>query len=95
MAEQLYLDFKIYHGLTSFSQNCIYLANASPSKVASPQCCIYKQIKCDKQLCKYNINIRSSIFKLEFCMGVNLGNLGQSNLEEVRDWFNLLAYREF
>ncbi len=31
-ADQLYLDFKTYHGLTSFSRNCVCLASASPPK---------------------------------------------------------------
>ena len=35
---QLYFDFKIYYGLIDFSQNSIYFASISSSKVASPRC---------------------------------------------------------
>ncbi len=36
----------------------------------------------------------ASVYKLEFCMGVDLGNLGQSDSERVHDWFNFLAHRK-
>ncbi len=76
MADNLYLDFKIYYGLTGFSQNCVYLTSASPSKAAYPRCRTYKQVKRDIQLCKYNMGINASVFELEFCIRVESGNSG-------------------
>ena len=94
-ADQLYLDFKIYHSFSGVSQNCICIVSASSSKVASPRCHKYKRIKYDIKWCKYNIGIRTNVFKCELCIGVDQENLGQSDSEEVRDWFNFPVYSEF
>ena len=72
MANKLYFDFKIYHSLTSFSQNCIYFASIFSFKAASFQYCMYRQIKCDIQLYKLNIGIGPSIFELELHIGMEL-----------------------
>ena len=50
MADQLYFDFKIYHGLIGFSWNYICLASVSFFKAASPRYCTYRQVKRDIQL---------------------------------------------
>ena len=47
MADQLYLDFKIYYSLNGFFWDCICFVSAFFSKVNSPSCYMYKQVKCD------------------------------------------------
>ena len=84
MADQLYFDFKIYHYLTSFSWNYICLTSASSSKKASLRCCIYRQVKRDIQLYKYNISTRLSIFKFELYIRLDPENLRQSDLKKMR-----------
>lgn len=37
---------------------------------------IYRQIKCDIKLYKYNIDIRLSSYKLDLYIGIDLGNWG-------------------
>lgn len=34
------------------------------------------------------------VYKLELCMGVDLGNLRQNDSEKVYSWFNFPTYRK-
>ena len=83
MANQLYLDFKIYHGHTGFSWDCVCLTSVSSLKTAIFRCYIYKRVKRDIKLCKYNMSTRLIVFELEFCIRVDQGNLGQSDSKGV------------